>query len=1026
MKKSVLIIAIAFVLSALYCFGQQNNQDGIIINNYSLSFNKAYQKYPEIPKGILEAVSFCNTHFVHLQHESTEPEGCSGIPNAYGIMGLTLDGQNYFANNLVAVSKLSGYSIDEIIADPEKNILAYADAYMAVKKSLNITSNKIADQLLVLTSLSELPKETKGQNFALNTQLYGYLQFLNNTNYQQLYSFPNYNIDFTAIFGAANFAVLSSTGVIVTDESVYNNAGQQFQAKSLQSTDYSPAIWNAAGSCNYSSRSGTAVSAVTIHTVQGSYAGCISWFQNCSAGVSAHYVVRSSDGQITQMVLESSKAWHVGSENPYTIGLEHEGYVTDASWYTTAMYTESADLVRDICNSGYGISPLRTYFGPGCSGGSSSCGIGACTKIKGHQMYPNQSHSDPGPNWNWARYYLLINNNPMISTVTGAAGNFYDSGGAGNNYSDDERILTLIQPTGATSITLNFTSFDTELNWDHLFIYDGSTTADPLIGQYTGTTGPGTITSNGGSLLLEFRSDCNTTAAGWEANWTSNAVPPPPPTPSDSIAPTTVISTSNSWETTNFTANFTDADDIGGSGLEKSYYQVLDYDGSEWRANSGNGFFADNFDLAIHPDWTIANGTWAINSGALFQSQEDSSNTNIYASLDQTLSNRYLYNFYGKIDGSGTNKRAGFHFFCDDATQSNRGNSYFVWFRVDDAKLQVYKVSNNVFGPAELDIPFTTVAGQWYDYKIIYDRIAGKLSIYRDNQLITTWTDPSPLSTGNAISFRSGNSNFAINELKVYRSRLASSAAITVGAANTNDIRFQNPDPTTYSGKIKSICADSAGNLSAIYYQNINIDWTPPSAVDTINDGTGADISSTSSLTTLSANWRASVDTNSAIARYWYAIGTTPGATDILNYTDNWFNLAVTDTGLSSVNGQTYYYSVKAEDGAGLQSTVYTSNGQTVVIASIDEQIAANGFSVYPNPFINNTTITYKLNMVSDIAITLTDVLGKEVVLYTNSNQSSGKHEVSINSTVLDLAKGMYFVKLETNKGRDFIKVIVK
>ncbi len=1019
MKKNLLSSVFVFALFANYSFGQTNTPDKIIPNNYFQLFNKAYQKYPEIPKGILEAVSFCNTRFTHLQHASAIPDGCVGVPNAYGLMALTLEGQNYFKSNLHTVSKLSGFSVNDIINDPEKNILAYAAAYTSIKHTLNITSNIIADQLPVLTWLSELPNETEGQNFALNTQLYGYLQFLNTEQYQSLYHFPKHAIDLIEIFGVDNYAVLSSTGVKVTDESVYNNKGQQFQAKSLQSSDYGPAIWNPAGSCNYSSRSGTAVSAVTIHDVEGSYAGCISWFQNCNASVSAHYVVRSSDGQITQMVDEADKAWHVGSENPYTIGIEHEGYVNQSGWYTNAMYTQSAALVRDICNSGYGISGLRTYYGPGCSGSSSQCGLGACTKIKGHQMFPNQSHNDPGPNWDWAKYYLLINNNPSITTLTAGSGNFYDSGGSGSNYSDDERILTLIQPAGATVVTLNFTSFSTESGWDYMFIYDGASTSDPLIGQYDGTTSPGAITSSGGSLLIEFRSDCNTNDAGWAATWTSNSVPPPP---SDSIPPTTVVSTPNAWETGNFTATFTDTDNIG---VEKSYYQVIDYDGIEWRANANNGFFADNFDAAIHPDWTIANGNWSINSGALYQSEEDSSNTNIYASLNQTLSNRYLYNFYGKIDGSGTNKRAGFHFFCDNASQTNRGNSYFVWFRVDDAKLQIYKVTNNTFGAAEVDIPFTTVAGQWYDYKIIYDRITGKITVYRDNQLITTWTDSSPISTGNAISFRSGNSNFAINELKVYRSRPATSAAITVGPASTNDIRYENQDPTTFSGKVKSICADSAGNLSALYYQNINVDWTPPATVDTINDGLAADISVTDSLTQLSANWSASSDPNSAISRYWYAIGTTSGGNDILDYTDNWFNLSVTADSLSLVNNQTYYFSVKAENGAGLQSTVTNSNGQTVQVVGIEEQNAANSLSVYPNPFTNTTRIAYQLSNVSNIKITLTDILGKELVLYNNPEQTAGKHEVMVNAAELHLAQGMYFVKLEAGKSRNFVKVVV-
>jgi len=996
----------------------------LIKNPYTPYFDAAYSKHPEIPKGMLEAIAFSNTRFNHITHSATEEESCAGIPNAYGVMGLIVDGKNYFNNNLQVVASLSHISEKDIINSPEKNILAYADAYSEVMKLYNIQSKEIKDHMAVLIYLSELPYQTTGQLFALNAQLYGYLQFLSNVDYQQQYNFPNYAINFDELFGENNHAVLRSTSITVTDESVYDNTGKIFQNKSLLSADYPPALWNPAASCNYSSRSGTAISAVTIHTVQGSYAGCISWFQNCSASVSAHYVVRSSDGQITQMVLESQKAWHVGSENPYTIGIEHEGYINVASWYTTAMYTSSAALVRDICSSGYGINPLRTYYGPGCSGGYTSCLLGNCTKIKGHQMFANQTHNDPGPNWNWALYYLLINNSPTINTVTTTSGNFYDSGGPSGNYSNDERILTRIQPPGATSITLTFTSFNTELNWDYLFIYDGATTAAPLIGTYTGTNSPGTVISSGGSLLIEFRSDCATVSSGWVANWTSNATPPPV---ADNIPPTTTVTTPNIWETTNFTATFNDADNTGGSGLEKSYYQVIDFNGTEWRANNNNGFFADNFDYAIHPDWTTATGTWSINSGALYQSDEALGNTNIYASLNQTLSNRYLYNFYGKIDGSGINKRAGFHFFCDNGSLTNRGNSYFVWFRVDDAKLQIYKVVSDVFGSPVVDIPFTTVAGQWYDYKIIYDRITGKISVYRDNSFITSWTDPSPIATGNAISFRSGNANFAINELKVYRSRPATSANITVGPAATNDIRFQNPNPTTFAAKIKSICADSAGNLSAIYYHNVNIDWTPPSIADTINDGLAADIVFTNSATQLSANWTASIDTNSAIARYWYAIGTSAGATDIVNWTDNWFNDTVTHTGLTLIDGQTYYVSVKAENGAGLQSAVFTSNGQTVDLTptNINEHTTSEQFIVYPNPFTNSSTLSYELTENANVLIELHDVLGKRIVVY-NNNQPSGKHQLTIDSRALELSKGVYFVKLNVNEKVFTQKVIVK
>src|SRR3546814_8656528 len=83
--------------------------------------------------------------------------------------------------------------------------------------------------------------------------------------------------------------------------------------QSLATVDFPGARW--VTSPNYPSRSGTAVREVAIHTMQGSYAGSISWFQNSSSQVSAHYLIRSSDGQVTQMVREYNKAWHVRSRS---------------------------------------------------------------------------------------------------------------------------------------------------------------------------------------------------------------------------------------------------------------------------------------------------------------------------------------------------------------------------------------------------------------------------------------------------------------------------------------------------------------------------------------------------------------------------------------------------------------------------------------------------------------------------------------------------------------------------------------
>ncbi|MES2515010.1 MAG: N-acetylmuramoyl-L-alanine amidase [Bacteroidota bacterium] len=1026
MKKLLLIVA--SVLS-LQSFSSSVNEL-LVTNPYGAFFRKAYSLNPSIPKGVLESVAFSQSRFAHLGTSAQEPS-CIGYPTTYGVMGLIEDGQGYFRNNLLSVSQLSGYSVDDIKADPEKSILAYANAFSGLQQQLSVSGNDLKAYLPVFVALSELPLSNDLQNdFAMNAHLYQLYWFLSNGEAQDFYGFPDYLINMQDIFGA-NYEVLSSSSVIINPAAVTTNSGAVYKSSginSVASVDYAPALTDMT-TCNYSSRGGVAITMVAIHDVEGSYAGCISWFKNCSASASAHYVMRSSDGQVTQMVLESNKAWHIGSENPYTLGIEHEGYNNNASWFNTTLLTASAALVRDMC-TGYGISPLRCYFGPGCSGTTQQCGQGTCVKVKGHQMFPNQTHNDPGPFWNWDKFYKLLNNTPVVTTVTATGGAFYDTGGASANYADDERKLWLFQPAGgATSVSMSFTSFSLENNYDYLYIYDGNSVNSTLIGKYTSTVSPGTINSTGPNLLIEFRSDCATTAAGWVATYTTNGVGTPTTT-ADITAPTTQITTTGGWKTASFTTAFTDADNAGGSGLEKSYYQVIDYNGTEWRGNYTHGFFSDNFDVAIHPEWTQKVGAWGIANNALEQTDEVSTaaaNTNIYAALTQTLSNRYLYNFKGKIEGTGTNRRAGLHFFADAPDSVNRGNSYFVWFRLDNQAVQLYKTSYsggvNTFGSPTYTAAVNLVAGQWYDFKVIYDRITGKMDVYKDNSLIASWTDPSPLATGNYVSFRSGNCKWSLDEIKIYRSRPTASVSVSVGTGNSNDLRYQNVNPTTFAAKIKSIVNDVAGNLSAIDYEDLNIDWTNPSNITAINDGKTADINVVVTSDSLSANWSSSNDPNSAIAKYWYSIGTSPGAVNTLTWTSNWGDTAVTAKNLVLTNGVTYYFNVRSENGAGLLSNIISTNGQTVSIAtSVKELTESSLVKVYPNPFNHSFAVSIDLDTDSEINLTLMDALGREINSF-QTKESKGTYTKTIDAS--SLSNGIYWVRIRYNN-HELCKKLIK
>ncbi|MFR9726001.1 N-acetylmuramoyl-L-alanine amidase [Streptomyces sp. MS19] len=154
------------------------------------------------------------------------------------------------------------------------------------------------------------------------------------------------------------------------------------------SADYPAAHWVPASTQNYRVGRTQEISAIVVHVMQGWYAGSISWFQNPASQVSSHYLVRSSDGDVTQMVRDADTAWHARSGNAYSIGIEHEGWVDDPAWFTDAMYRSSAALTRHLADR-YGIPLDREH-------------------IIGHVEVPGNDHTDPGPHWDWDFYMALV------------------------------------------------------------------------------------------------------------------------------------------------------------------------------------------------------------------------------------------------------------------------------------------------------------------------------------------------------------------------------------------------------------------------------------------------------------------------------------------------------------------------------------------------------------------------------------------------------------------------------------------
>ena len=171
--------------------------------------------------------------------------------------------------------------------------------------------------------------------------------------------------------------------------------------------DYKGAVWRTSN--NYSNRpAGTAgaVKMVIIHACEGAYAGCWGWLVKGESGVSAHYVVKEDGSEISQLVKEAKKGWHIAATykcelngnkecgvqgvgaNGFTVGIEHAGFTNQALWHAN-LIDQSAKLTCDITKR-HNIARDKYH-------------------IVGHGQLQPYNRDDPGPNWPWATYLNKVN-----------------------------------------------------------------------------------------------------------------------------------------------------------------------------------------------------------------------------------------------------------------------------------------------------------------------------------------------------------------------------------------------------------------------------------------------------------------------------------------------------------------------------------------------------------------------------------------------------------------------------------------
>lgn len=135
---------------------------------------------------------------------------------------------------------------------------------------------------------------------------------------------------------------------------------------------------------------------IVVHATQLSYDETVARFQAPNQ-VSAHLVLRASDGLRTEMVAPENIAWHAGNWdiNCRSLGIEQEAFVEQPDSFTPTMLSALAQQIKEWAAK-FNIPLDRAH-------------------ILGHDNVPSpskqailQMHQDPGWYFNWQRLFELL------------------------------------------------------------------------------------------------------------------------------------------------------------------------------------------------------------------------------------------------------------------------------------------------------------------------------------------------------------------------------------------------------------------------------------------------------------------------------------------------------------------------------------------------------------------------------------------------------------------------------------------
>lgn len=311
----------------LRTFLNRPHADVATMNRY---FENAAAEF-EVPVVLLKATA---------QVQSNWAQVSESIYGSWGVMGLI---ENQFVQQISQAAAILRLPVDDIKNDAKTNVRAAAALLNFYRHGQPF--NNLADWLPSMKRLTGLKDQALAHDLALRI-------------YDNVRSGAKTVTLWGEIISIAPVAVSLRQQINVSQPQTGRDTTQ------VESADYPLALENYT-TCpsNFGTRPvGAAINFYFVHYVAtGTYQGAIDWFKNCTSGVSAHYVVRNFDGQITQVVREADRAFSQGVAlyNNEGIGVEHEVLATNLlMWDSEPMLASATALAANVCDR-YSIPKVR-------------------------------------------------------------------------------------------------------------------------------------------------------------------------------------------------------------------------------------------------------------------------------------------------------------------------------------------------------------------------------------------------------------------------------------------------------------------------------------------------------------------------------------------------------------------------------------------------------------------------------------------------------------------------------------------